>query len=189
MIENNQKASEFNRMRLLKSYGFNAFRKLIEIKRKNSRKCELLKRKIYKKRFFILWKDYCNKVKKEKNDKADRLYHHILKRNTLEMWFRYMNSEKNKYRVACDLYDLRLAERVLSNWSEYTRIQKLIEEAKMKQAEMHHEWHLKWKVVDRWQRLPQILILEKETEERRQRWRMKIWELLPDYTPVKDPFA
>jgi len=27
---------------------------------------------------------------------------------------------------------------------------------------------------------------EKETEERRQRWRMKIWELLPDYKPRED---
>lgn len=46
--------------------------------------------------------------------------------------------------------------------------------------------HLKWKVLDCWQRLPQILQLEKETEERRQRWRLKIWELLPDYTPNRD---
>lgn len=46
--------------------------------------------------------------------------------------------------------------------------------------------HLKWKVLDCWQRLPQILRLEKETEERRQRWRMKIWELLPDYKPRED---
>lgn len=46
--------------------------------------------------------------------------------------------------------------------------------------------HLKWKVLDCWQRLPQVLQLERETEERRQRWRMKIWELLPDYTPNRD---
>lgn len=43
--------------------------------------------------------------------------------------------------------------------------------------------HLKWRVIDHWQRLQTILKIEKETEERRQRWRMKIWELLPDYTP------
>lgn len=117
------------------------------------------------------------------------MYHQILKRNTLEMWFRYINYERNKYRTACDWYDAKLAERVIVNWGEYTRIQKLIEDAKMKQAEMHHEWHLKWKVLDHWQRLPQMLQLEKETEERRQRWRMKIWELLPDYNPVQDPYA
>lgn len=188
-IEDNKKALDFNRRRLLRSYGFNVFKKLIEVKRKNARKCELLKRKFYKKRFFGLWRGHCQKVKQEKNEKADRLYHQILKRNSLEMWFRYINYEKNKYRVACDWYDAKLAERALVNWGEYTRIQKLIEEAKMKQAEMHHEWHLKWKVLDRWQRLPQMLQLEKETEERRQRWRMKIWELLPDYNPVQDPYA
>lgn len=50
----------------------------------------------------------------------------------------------------------------------------------------HLTRHLKWKVLDCWRRLPQILKIEKETEERRQRWRMKIWELLPDYKPRED---
>lgn len=31
-----------------------------------------------------------------------------------------------------------------------------------------------------------ILRIEKETEMRRQRWRMKIWELLPDYKPIEE---
>lgn len=43
--------------------------------------------------------------------------------------------------------------------------------------------HLKWKVLDHWRRLKIILIIEKETEERRERWRHKIQELIPDYMP------
>ena len=46
--------------------------------------------------------------------------------------------------------------------------------------------HLKWKVLEHWHRLPMIVKLEKETEERRQRWRIKIWELLPDYMPNEE---
>lgn len=45
---------------------------------------------------------------------------------------------------------------------------------------------MKFKIMDRWQRLPTILKIEKETEQRRQKWRMKIWELLPDYRPLND---
>jgi hypothetical protein len=45
---------------------------------------------------------------------------------------------------------------------------------------------LKWKVLEHWQRLPAITKIEKETEMRRLRWRNKIWELLPDYTPAAE---
>lgn len=37
--------------------------------------------------------------------------------------------------------------------------------------------------MDHWRRLQVILRIERETESRRERWRQKIWELLPDYTP------
>lgn len=42
---------------------------------------------------------------------------------------------------------------------------------------------LKWKCLIYWSRLPAINKIEKETEERRQKWRMKIMELCPDYKP------
>lgn len=48
--------------------------------------------------------------------------------------------------------------------------------------------HLKWRVLDHWRRLQVILKIEKETEERRERWRHKIYELLPDYTPNRDDY-
>lgn len=43
--------------------------------------------------------------------------------------------------------------------------------------------HLKWKVLEHWRHLHAILQIEKETEARRERWRSKIHELVPDYTP------
>lgn len=42
---------------------------------------------------------------------------------------------------------------------------------------------MKWKVLEHWRRLHAILKIEKETEARRERWRSKIYELIPDYTP------
>lgn len=105
---------------------------------------------------------------------------------------------------------MKLSDRVLGIWDGYTKKQKLLMEVKMRQAQSHYNWfvyfennnffsfsellltkaiifrHLKWRVVDHWQRLHTILRIEKETDERRQRWRMKIWELLPDYTPTDE---
>lgn len=42
---------------------------------------------------------------------------------------------------------------------------------------------MKWKVLEHWRRLHAILKIEKETKERRERWRSKVIELIPDYTP------
>lgn len=42
---------------------------------------------------------------------------------------------------------------------------------------------LKWKSLEHWRRLHAILKIEKETEARRERWRSKIYELIPDYSP------
>lgn len=37
---------------------------------------------------------------------------------------------------------------------------------------------LKWRVLERWRRLHAILEIEKEAEERRERWRVKANELI-----------
>lgn len=42
---------------------------------------------------------------------------------------------------------------------------------------------MKWKVFDHWRRLPAIVKIEKETEVRRQKWRLKIMDILVDYKP------
>lgn len=78
---------------------------------------------------------------------------------------------------------MRLSESVFRHWDNFTRHQRCIEEVKIRQAEAHYNWHLKWRVIEHWQRLHAILQLERETDERRQKWRLKIWELLPDYQP------
>lgn len=79
---------------------------------------------------------------------------------------------------------MHLTERVFRRWDNYARHQHCIYEVKMRQAEAHYNWHLKWRVIEHWQRLHAILQLERETDERRQKWRLKIWELLPDYQPA-----
>lgn len=106
-----------------------------------------------------------------------------------------------------DLYDLRLTEKFFYLWCEAQSVLKMIEDRKIMQAEAHYNWYntynnnairnlinifmiflrqLKWKGLEHWQRLHIILKIEKETEERRQRWRVKIWELLPDYEPRQE---
>ncbi|XP_059218900.1 calponin homology domain-containing protein DDB_G0272472 [Stomoxys calcitrans] len=185
-IENLRKAQDFYRRLLLKRIGMEGFKRLLHRKKENLRRCEQLRRMLYKRTYFQAWFSIYRISKARRSQKADELYERILKRRYIHLWFFFTGQERSKYNVAVDFFELKLTETTFRKWLGYTRRMRAIEETKMKQAVLHHEWHLRWKVLDCWQRLPQILQLEKETEERRQRWRMKIWELLPDYTPNRD---
>lgn len=35
-----------------------------------------------------------------------------------------------------------------------------------------------------WKLLPAVMKLEKAKEEKKRKWREKVWEILPDYTPA-----
>ncbi|XP_022220908.2 LOW QUALITY PROTEIN: trichohyalin [Drosophila obscura] len=185
-IENQRKAAEFSRGLLLRRVGMEAFKRLLQRKRDNLVKSEEFRRKLYKKNAFRFWREYTAFRQREKLVRAEQCWRRILKRRALNEWMAYVQNERSKMLVAIDWHALRTTEHWFERWFRYTTHCRMAEDTKMKQAISHHEWHLKWKVLDCWQRLPQILKIEKETEERRQRWRMKIWELLPDYKPRED---
>ncbi|XP_055858956.1 putative protein tag-278 [Episyrphus balteatus] len=185
-IENNKKAQQFCRHYLLRRIGMEGFKRLLERKIINQKKSDTFRKQLLKRNTFRAWKNLYFIIVERKNYLADELHAKMVIRWAFQAWMNYLNEERSKYLIAIDWYELKLNQTIITQWLGYTKLQKMIEDVKMKQAELHHQWHLKWKVVDRWQQLPQILKLEKETNERRQRWRMKIWELLPDYTPNQD---
>ncbi|KAL7741833.1 hypothetical protein ACLKA6_012056 [Drosophila palustris] len=185
-IENQRKALEFARRLLLRRVGMEGFKRLLQRKRDNLVKCEEFCRRLYKRNCFHAWRSFTEFRQRERRIRADQCYKRALKRRVLHGWVLYVHEERKKMQVAIDWYALHATEHWFNRWLSYSIHCHMIEDTKMRQAISHHEWHLKWKVLDCWQRLPQILRLEKETEERRQRWRMKIWELLPDYKPRED---
>ncbi|XP_017047344.1 calponin homology domain-containing protein DDB_G0272472 [Drosophila ficusphila] len=185
-IENQRKAVEFSRRLLLKRIGMEGFKRLLQRKRENLVKSEEFRCQLFKKRAFQSWHNYTAYKQREKMIRAERCWHNILKRRALFGWMEYVQNERTKMLVAIDWHSLHAMEYWFGRWHHYSTRCRMIEDTKTRQAISHHEWHLKWKVLDCWRRLPQILKIEKETEERRQRWRMKIWELLPDYKPRED---
>ncbi|KAL9893597.1 uncharacterized protein ACN2A1_008641 [Glossina fuscipes fuscipes] len=184
--DNMKKAQEFCRRLLLSRIGMEGFKRLLERRREKFRKYQELRLKLNKKRYLQAWFTVYCIAKARRDKKADDFYECILKRRIMNWWCCYVEMERSKVNVAVDWYDFKLVEGVFRKWWAHAKRMRIIEESKMKQACSHHEWQLKWKVLDCWRRLKQMLQLERETEERRQKWRMKIWELIPDYTPAKD---
>ncbi|XP_053692647.1 calponin homology domain-containing protein DDB_G0272472 [Sabethes cyaneus] len=184
-IANNQIAKEF-RLLKLKRLGMLSFKLLLGIRRDNERRAMAARRRYYKKKYFRKWWGLTNSLWESKKQKADELAHSKLMLLGLNSWKEYCYEQRKKMQVATDWYEVRLSEMVVSTWIGRTKQALLILQGKMSHAASHYEWQLKWKVFERWQRLHIILKIEKETEQRRQRWRMKIWELLPDYKPIEE---
>uniref|UniRef100_A0A1B0FR82 Sfi1 spindle body domain-containing protein n=2 Tax=Glossina morsitans morsitans TaxID=37546 RepID=A0A1B0FR82_GLOMM len=184
--DNMKKAQEFCRRLLLSRIGMEGFKRLLERRREKFRKYQELRLKLSKKRYLQAWFTVYCIAKARRDKKADDFYERILKRRIINWWCCYVEMERSKVNVAVDWYDFKLVEGVFRKWWAHAKRMRIIEESKMKQASSHHDWQLKWKVLDCWRRLKQMLQLERETEERRQKWRMKIWELIPDYTPARD---
>uniref|UniRef100_A0A1A9W6L5 Sfi1 spindle body domain-containing protein n=1 Tax=Glossina brevipalpis TaxID=37001 RepID=A0A1A9W6L5_9MUSC len=184
--DNLRKAQEFCRRLLLSRIGMEGFKRLLEHRREKFRKYQELRLKLNKKRYLQAWFAVHCIAKARRDKKADEFYESILKRRIVNCWCCYVEMERCKVNVADDWYDFKLVEGIFRKWWGHTKRMRIIEESKIKQASSHHDWQLKWKVLDCWRRLKQMLQLERETEERRQKWRIKIWELIPDYTPVRD---
>uniref|UniRef100_A0A182IYA5 Sfi1 spindle body domain-containing protein n=2 Tax=Anopheles atroparvus TaxID=41427 RepID=A0A182IYA5_ANOAO len=184
-IANNQIAKEF-RLLKLKRFGMYAFRLLLGIRHENERRSIAYRRRYYKRKYFRRWWSFTNALWESKKALADVLHEHKVLTLALRHWKVYMHEQRCKLQVAIDWYEVRMTEKVISIWIGRTKQSLMILQGKLSHAASHYEWQLKWKVFERWQRLHIILRIEKETEMRRQRWRMKIWELLPDYKPIEE---
>lgn len=139
-IENQRKAQDFYRRLLLKRIGMEGFRRLLQRKKDNLRKCEELRRSLYKRTYFQAWFSIYRILKARRVQKADELYDRILKRKYIHLWQYYSEQERSKYNVAVDYHELKLSETTFSKWLGYSKRMKMIEETKMKQATLHHEW-------------------------------------------------
>ncbi|XP_035779112.1 uncharacterized protein LOC118459639 [Anopheles albimanus] len=184
-IANNQIAKEF-RLLKLKRFGMYAFRLLLGVRHENERRSIAYRRRYYKRKYFRRWWYHTNSLWESKKAMADVLHEHKILIVAMRHWKMYMHQQRCKLQVAIDWHEVRLTEKIISIWIGRTKQSLLILQGKMSHAASHYEWQLKWKVFERWQRLHIILRIEKETEMRRQRWRMKIWELLPDYKPIEE---
>ncbi|XP_055612669.1 calponin homology domain-containing protein DDB_G0272472 [Uranotaenia lowii] len=184
-IANNQISKEF-RLLKLKRLGMGAFKLLLGIRRDNERRALAAKKRYYKKKYFRKWWGLTNAVWEGKKQIADSYANAKIMSFGMFYWKEYCHEQRKKMQVAIDWCEMRVTEKVISIWLNRTKQSLIILQGKLSHASAHYEWQLKWKVFERWQRLHIILKIEKETEQRRQRWRMKIWELLPDYKPLEE---
>ena len=138
-LEYQRKAKDFYKHLLLER-GMEGFKRLLQRKRDNIKKCEELRCTLYKKIYFQAWFSLHRIHKARRNQKADELYEKILQRKYLKLWQYYVYEERSKYNVAVDYNEFKLTEHLFHQWWLYTQRMQMIEETKMRQAQSHHNW-------------------------------------------------
>lgn len=139
-MENQSKAHEFYKRNLLKRIGMEGFKRLLQRKRDNIKKCEELRCSLYKKTYFQAWFSLYRILKARRNQKANDLYEKILIRKYLQIWLQYVHEERSKFNVAVDYNEFKITEIMFRQWWAYTKGMQMVEASKMKQAISHHEW-------------------------------------------------
>lgn len=182
-LENMKKAREHYAKNLLRRVGMRAFEMLIRIKRTNYKKSTIHRRKMCMKKCFRQWHLNSKIVWDRRRAQADKSYSHALQRNSLKIWKHVHNIHRRKLLVAIDWYEIKITDKLFKNWFEFKQTNLILMNNKMLKAQAHYNCQMKWKLFECWQRFPAIMKIERETEVRRQKWRMKVWDLLPDYSP------
>ncbi len=161
-IENNRKANAFYRHILLSRLGMNCFKMLIRIKKRNERKAEIFHRQTIVKNSFHMWKLHVYNVWDYRKNKADNHFNQQLVKkcmvalkkvwlehvsvafrhpiNDPKFYFQYQLLQHSKMLVAMDWCDMKLTERMFHVWIGHTKMQKILGEIKMRQAEAHYNW-------------------------------------------------
>lgn len=147
-IENNRKATAFYRRYLLRRFGLDRLKKLVNRKRTLELQVTNLRKRIKVKNCFKAWWTYSRWVWTQKYEKAQEYYELYITRNCMRVWRSNLLIARGQMLVAIDWYEMKLNEKYFATWLAYTREAKIQEETKMRHAETHYKWHIMWKMVN-----------------------------------------
>lgn len=139
-LENLKIARDHYIKNLMKRLGFRAFELLIKLKRLNHKKATIHRRRVCMKKFFNLWHRNTKTVWDIKRVRADKLYTFMLFRMCIKQWRHVHYIHQSKYLVATDWYEVKLTEKLFYKWVTFADESKMIEMAKMRNAEAHYNW-------------------------------------------------
>ncbi|KAF5291180.1 hypothetical protein FQA39_LY14422 [Lamprigera yunnana] len=184
-LEDCQKADRFYK-RKLTELGFNVLRELISTKQQNFMKSEIFYEINLKRRGMRFWKKYVLELDYKRSYKAVLLFKYKLKKKCFTYWFKAYILSIQHMQVAEDYYIMQLQQRILSHWVNYTCTAQFIETNNMQKATRHYEERIKIHYFYQWRSFPAVMVIERAKEEKKRKWREKVWEILPDYKPVID---
>ncbi|GBP80476.1 Coiled-coil domain-containing protein 191 [Eumeta japonica] len=171
---------------LLTKYGIRAFVRLIELKRDNE--CKAKSHCVFqlKKNVFLNWMWYTEDMWFDRNYRAEDFRRKKLMRKVFAAFKKNHHEFVLKKQVAEDYYELYLVQLVFRKFLEAFQIIIKGNERKMEIAATYYNTNLIFKIFTHWRTLPALNALERVQEARKARWRQRVLQVVPDYTPPED---
>ncbi|CAH0702376.1 unnamed protein product [Spodoptera exigua] len=167
-------------------YGIRPFRILIEMKRDNIEKAKAHYIFQLKNNTFLHWLWHTEDMWMERNFKAENFWRKKLLRKALDAFKRNHHGLVLKKQVADDYYDLYLTQMAFRLFREGINVIRKENEMKWQIAVLYHSSNLLFRTFTCWRTLPALNALKREQEARKARWREKVLQVVPDYTPPED---
>uniref|UniRef100_A0A1B6DHS4 Sfi1 spindle body domain-containing protein n=1 Tax=Clastoptera arizonana TaxID=38151 RepID=A0A1B6DHS4_9HEMI len=145
--------------------------------------CLFYKRTLKKKSLFKLSK-FCKESLENKILIADQFYKVSLMHKFWRYWLENHNDFKRKNQVGIDLYELKLQQKAFNRWCVFASQQYLLSCKIIEDARKHYKRHLMQSTLNQWKMFISLKHKHMEQELRRQSWRHKVKEILPDFCPI-----
>ncbi|KAK5645485.1 hypothetical protein RI129_006785 [Pyrocoelia pectoralis] len=132
------------------------------------------------------WKVFVEVTHEKRTRKAVQFHNFKMKTASFHLWFKLHILHVQQSQVAEDFYLMQLEKRVFHHFHKYTCIQYMLEIKNTQKAERHYKSRILIHYFYQWKSFPAIMVIERAKEEKKRKWREKVWEILPDYKPVLD---
>ncbi|XP_077294903.1 uncharacterized protein LOC143917294 [Arctopsyche grandis] len=169
--------------KLIMKYGFQTLKLfVIKVKEDNIMAIKFDEYRISRS-FFVSWSNCVKKVLEIKQLKAQNFYENKLKVKAFTEMKKMHKTMLCKQYTAEDWYIARIVDKLFTIWKKNVIVLSRFRKKQWIIAILHYERNLQWKVIGCWQTLPAIMNIERDQEARKQRWRLKVQEVLPDFIP------
>ncbi|KAG6459213.1 hypothetical protein O3G_MSEX011261 [Manduca sexta] len=168
---------------LLMKFGMRPLKRLLKIKQDNIDKAISHYTFQLKKNVFLHLMWYTEDMVFERNFKAEEFY----RKRVLYRAFACLKQNHHEYvlkkQVAEDYYDIYVIQLMFRKFREAIEIIKKENQVKWQAVVNYYNSNIMFKIFTSWRTLPALNALQREQEARKARWRLKVLQVVPDYTP------
>ncbi|KAK2814892.1 hypothetical protein Q7C36_023158 [Tachysurus vachellii] len=176
-----QQARDHYKRSLLLHRGMTPWRRLVEQSHANAQKAEEHHAQVLQRRCLLFWLHTTSEALAEKRRRADQLYEGILVCRALYGWKMFMYIQSELEVRAEHFYTIRTQRKAFKVLMDHAIQQRLDAWDRETKADEHSARRVLRRCFSAWRRLPEMLQEERRREERRDRLRHKVSEILPDF--------
>ncbi|KAG2457301.1 coiled-coil domain-containing protein 191 [Polypterus senegalus] len=176
-----EKAEEHYHHCLLKNKGLKPWKRLLELSEENEEVAKNHYTSVVLQKYFQYWKQVVNNIIAEKVARANDFYEHLLLQRSLTNWKRYKTYLWILEEKATRYCNRSLKKKTLKIWVEFTKDESTAMWQKQQAAEKYCQRRQILTPFRAWRRFPKFLKEERQKEERIEKLRKKVAEILPDF--------